>query len=162
MRSKPSRFDRMNEMMWEALIGSYEGSTKRECFLIWESRDVSWVGLWRLALLWACRDQWEERGYFQAKRGDISKGIKATWAKNMGFSLAKQRACKEERQEGEKDELEAESALRARQRIGGVIHQEKENHWCLCWGPKILYRGRIWQLITCWEWGSDGGEKSQC
>lgn len=161
MHSKPSRFDRMNEMMWEALINSYEGSTKRECSFIWETRDVSWVGLWRVALLWAVRDRWEERGYFQAMTGDMSKGIKATWAKNTWGSVwqskehAKRRG-KKVRRAGSRE------CTQGQQRIGGVIHQGKENRWCSCWGSEISHRGRIRQLITCWGWGRDGGEKSQC
>lgn len=40
-----------------------------------------------VALLWAFRGRWEERGYFQAKTGDVGKGIKATGAKNTWGSV---------------------------------------------------------------------------
>lgn len=141
-------------MIWEALIRSYRDSKKKRMFLHVgiQGYFMSWT-LNGDSILNIQRLEGRER-VFSGKERSTSKGTKARWAKKSWGSVWWE---EERRQEGWGKSRGCRYS--EPHKIFWMLFIRKRRTTDVSAEVLRYCTGRGWQLIRCWEWGGDEGER---
>lgn len=147
-------------MIWETLIRSYRGSKKKDVFSCGDPGLIHELDFLKGGSILNIQRLEKGERIFSGKERSLSKGTKARGAKKSWGSVQwDQMVHREERKEGEKDRVRAESTGIQGHRRFRMLFIRKRRITDVSAEVLRYYTGRLWQLIRCWEGGDDEGER---